>query len=140
MGRAAGASAIVVATNDGAPLFRSGLHLPLRPDEEQGRVEFHLAAESPLCALRREAPFHMAVLFPSAPALAEISFSLSGAYLSPSAQAEARMINFASSQRLSSTLAPPEIPCIRLSRLTVASRSTSCATVVRDGHAYWLNG
>ena len=77
---------------------------------------------------------------PAAPALVEISFSLSGAYLSPSAQAEARMINFASSQRLSSTLAAPEIPCISFSRLTVASRSTSCATVVRDGHAYWLNG
>lgn len=50
--------------------------------------------------------------------------------------AEFRMINRASRRSAEVLFAPSAIPCIRRSRLRVASRSTSCATVVSDGHAY----
>ncbi len=51
-------------------------HVEARRDEEQGRLEFHLVAERPLWALRRETPFQMTVLIPSARALAEVILQL----------------------------------------------------------------
>jgi hypothetical protein len=50
--------------------------------------------------------------------------------------AEFRMISRASRRSTELLFAPSDIPCIRRSKLRVASRSTSCATVVSEGHAY----
>ena len=50
--------------------------------------------------------------------------------------AELRMISRASRRSVEFLFAPSAIPCIKRSKLSVASRSTSCATVVSEGHAY----
>jgi len=50
--------------------------------------------------------------------------------------AELRMISRASRESVEFLFAPLAIPCIKRSKLSVASRSTSCATVVSEGHAY----
>ena len=50
--------------------------------------------------------------------------------------AELRMISRASRRSVEFLFAPSAIPCIKRSKLSVASRSTSCAIVVSEGHAY----
>jgi hypothetical protein len=50
--------------------------------------------------------------------------------------AELRIINRASRRSAEFLFAPSAIPCMRRPKLRVASRSTSCATVVSEGQAY----